>query len=126
MSAVAVAVHGVVVVVGEVPAVDIVTIAIPVIIGAVGRLGGVAPDVGGKVGMPVVNAGIHHGDDHLGVAGGEAPGLRGRDVRAGQAGVVEAPKPGEIGVVGRGVLGSDDIIRFGISDEGFVPGEGGQ
>ena len=50
---------GIAVVVDEVPAVDVVDVAVAVVVDAVARdLAGVGPDVGGEVGVVVVDAGV--------------------------------------------------------------------
>ena len=62
--AVAVVVHRVGVVVDEVVAVDVVDVAVAVVVEpSAGDLGRVRPDVGGEVGMRVVDAGVDHADD---------------------------------------------------------------
>ena len=62
--AVAVVVHRVAVVVDEVVAVDVVDVAVAVVVDAVaGDLARVGPDVGGQVGVGVVDAGVDHGHD---------------------------------------------------------------
>ena len=125
--AVVVVVHGVVVVVREVPAVDVVDEAVGVIVDAVaGDLARVRPGVGRQVGVRVVDAGVDDRDDHAGGTGEDVPRLDGVDVgvhRAGGAapvslaGVVHAPELAEHRVV-RGLVGVEDIVRLRVLDVG--------
>ena len=93
-------------VVGEVPTVDIVDIAVAVVVDAVTRrLAGVAPDVRREIGVVVVDAGVDHGDDHGPRSGGDIPRRRGIDVGVGKPAclppVVEPPQAAEGGIVGK-------------------------
>ena len=120
MGAVAVFVEVVdrVVVVAEVPAVDVVHIAVAVIVDAVGLLAasglaGVGPRLGGEVRVVEVDAVVDHGDHDVRVAGRQVQGLESVDVGIGQAlgpvlaqeqllaRVVETPELVEVGLVGR-------------------------
>src|SRR5262249_24208377 len=102
VGAVAVVVHGVAVVVHEVVAVDVIDVAVVVVVDAVaGDFAGVGPDVGGQVGVVVVDAALDDGDGDAAGAGGRVPGLGGVDVgvrgAAALAGVVQAPLRAEGG-----------------------------
>jgi hypothetical protein len=96
---------GIAVVVEEVVAVDVVDEAVVVVINAVaGDLAGVDPDVGGEVGMGVIDAGVDDGHDDVAAAGGAVPGLGCVDVgverAAALSGVVQAPQRAELRIVG--------------------------
>ena len=97
VSAVAVAVLDVVVVLDEVPAVDVVYEAVVVVVDAVaGNFAGVGPDVGCQIRVRKVDSGVDHADHDAPRSGGDIPGLRRMDVGADHAvavdgGVVEAP-----------------------------------
>ena len=59
----------------EVPAVDVVDVAVVVVVDAVsGDLAGVCPDVVGKVGVVSVDAAVDDGDDDRSAGPGEIPG----------------------------------------------------
>src|SRR5262249_24139846 len=95
--AVAVVVERFVVVRDEVPAVDVVDEAVAVVVDAVaGDLARVGPDVGGEVGVVVVDAGVDDRDDDAAARGDGVPRLGGVDVGVGDAaglpGVVQAPE----------------------------------
>ena len=98
------------VVVGEVPAVDVVDEAVAVVVDAVtGHVARVVPGIGRQIRMVVVHAGVDDGHHHAAGAGGRVPRLRGIDVgvddAARLAAVVEAPELAERRVVrgdGRG------------------------
>ena len=120
--AVAVVVHRVAVVVDEVVAVDVVDEAVAVVVDAVaGDLAGVGPDVGGQVGVGVIDAGVDDGDDDAAAAGGDVPGFRGVDVgvgrAAGLAGVVQAPEGTELRVV-RNLVQLQEVVRDRVDDPG--------
>ena len=112
--AVAVGVVGQVVVVDEVPAVHVVDVAVAVVVDAVARdLARVRPDVGGEVGVVVLDPGVDDGDDDVGAAGRRVPGRLGVDV--GVARLVEAPHLRQARVVGR-ERGGDDAVGLGVLD----------
>ena len=133
MGAVIMVVVGIAVVVDEVVAVIIVDIAVAVIIDAVaGDLAGVAPHVGGEVGMRPVDAGVDDADNDA-AAGGVVPRLRRIDIRvgapAGLAGIVQPPELAEGRVVRGRVrfldgIDADDVVRLDIF-EYLVVGERG-
>ena len=82
----------------EVPAVDVVDVAVAVVVDAVARdLAGVGPDAAGQVGVVQVDAGVEHGDDRRGAPRRDAPGLGGVDVHV--LGVVQPPEPAEHRIV---------------------------
>ena len=61
-----------VVVPDEVPAVDVVNIAVAVIVDTIARnLGGVHPNVASKIQVVVVHAGVNYGNNHIAAAAGE-------------------------------------------------------
>ena len=114
MRAVAVVVHWVGVVVGEVPAVHIVHIAIAVVVDTVaGHFARIVPRIGSQIGMGVVDARIDHGDNDSAGTGGCVPRFWGIDIGIGHAArlpnIIEAPELAECGVVG-GDCGSDDKV----------------
>ena len=98
-----------VVVVAEVPAVDVVDIAVGIVVEAVGRgLARVHPQPAGEVGMGAVDTVIQHGHHEVRVAGGELPRLG--DVH------VDVRSPGEgldhlTGVVERPLLIEELVAR---------------
>ncbi len=118
---------GVVVVVGEVPAPEVVDLAVAVVVDVVRLPAGAAlarvdEHVGREVGVVRDDAAVHHGHAHRGAqARAQVPGLWGIDVRVRQARdaphllarVVEPPEVGEARVVGDGVL-VDDRVRLGV------------
>ena len=76
---------------GEIPAVDVVDVAVAVVVHAIGRdLAGVGPDASGQLGMIQVDAGVEHGDDRGGAPRRDAPGFGGVDIHV--PGVVEPPE----------------------------------
>ncbi len=94
MRAVSVIVDRVVVVVVEVPAVNVVDEAVAVVVDAVLRdLVGVGEDVGGEVLVKDVHTGVDDGDHDLARPGDVVPGLRRTDVRA-RGAAVESETPG--------------------------------
>ena len=104
--AVVVVVHRVAVVVCEVVPVHVVHEAVVVIVHAVaGNLARIGPDVGGQIGMGVVDAGVDHGYDGRTAARRDIPRLRRVDVGVGRASrlpdVVEAVEIREGGIVGK-------------------------
>ena len=105
--AVAVVVHRVGIIIGEVPAHHVVDEAVAVVVDAVaGHLAGIAPGVGREIRVVVVHAGIDDGDNHAARASGRVPRLRrvdiGIDDAARLSGVVEAPE-----LAARWIVGSD-------------------
>jgi len=114
VGAVVVVVHGVAVVVDEIVPVHVVHEPVAVVVDAVpGDFTRVGPDVGRQVGVCVVDARIDHAHDDLAAAGGDVPGLGRVDVgvvgSAGLAGVVQAPEPGILRVVGDGLEHVDGV-----------------
>ena len=111
------------IVVGEIPAANVIHAAIAVVVDAyvAGNLARIRPDVGGQIGVVVVDAGIHHRHHHGTVAGMPIPGRSSVDVGAartgdavdGLPGVAHAPLQIEIGVARHGRL-VNDVIRFGV------------
>ncbi len=92
---VAVVVVGVVVAVREVPAVDVVDVAVAVVVDPVaGDLARIRPRVRRKVGMRVVEPRVHHRDDDRRIALDRVPSLVGLDVD-------HVPLVGPVGVVRR-------------------------
>ena len=92
----AIVVHGGGGVGDEVPAVDVVDVAVVIVVEVVvGDFVGVDPEVGGQVGVGEVHAGVDDGDDDGGAAGGDAPGFGSVDVSVrgatGLTCVVEVP-----------------------------------
>ena len=80
MGAVAVVVHGIAAVADGVYAVDVVDVAVLVVVhGVAGRFPGVAPDVGGQVGMSIIDARVDDRDHHLRRTGCRVPCSRGLD-----------------------------------------------
>src|SRR5262249_38854679 len=127
VGAVAVVVHRVRVIVGEVVPVDVVAVAVAVVVDAIARdLARVGPDVRGQVRVVVVDAGVNHGDDGVAGAGAGVPGLRGVDVGVGDAavgaGVVEPPEVVEARVV-RGAGDGDAVVRLDKRHAGPTPEE---
>ena len=109
---VAVVVHGIAVVVGKVVPVHVVHEPVAVVVDPIaGHLGRIRPDVGGQVGVVVVDARIDDPNHDAPAPRGEIPGLRGVDVgidrSAGLPRVVQAPETVEFRVVGDG-LGHED------------------
>jgi len=112
VSAVAVVVHGVAVVVDEIVAV--VDEAVPVVVDPVaGDLAGVGPYIGAQIDVVVIDARIDHADHDVAASGGDIPRGGRVDVGVGPAAdlavVFQAPKRGEIGVVGRGLHLMHDV-----------------
>ena len=88
MRAVVVVVHRVAVVVRKVVSVNVVHEAVAVVIDAVaGNLARIGPDVGGQVGMAVVDAGVDHAHNDRAAARRDIPSLWGVDV-----GIDRAPR----------------------------------
>ena len=115
-------VHGIIVVVGKVPAAGVVDVAIGVIVNAISRyFAGVTVNVSGKLGVVVVNAGVDDGDHYAVVARAVIPGFRGVDVSVDQApglaGVVQSPQLAEVRIVGE-EGGCDDVIEFAELNQG--------
>ena len=103
--AVAVNIHGVCVTVGEVPAVDVVHIAVAVVVDTVaGNFAGIHPDVVGEVGMGVVNTRVDDSDDDAARARRDFPCFRCVDVcvwlPTKLSCVVQAPELRKVRVVG--------------------------
>ena len=74
---------GVIVIVGKIPAIDIVDISVSIIIDTVsGDLTGVDPDVGRQIRMVDIAAGVYDGDDDICTSGGDIPGVRSVHVNA--------------------------------------------
>ena len=119
--AVAVVVHRVVgrqaqhgVVGAEVPAADVVDVAVAVVVEIVVRyFAGIDPHVVGQVRMGVVHAGVDHRDDDVPAARRLVPGFDRADVGRRQGGVLEPPLADEHRVVRRAV-GTHHVIRLGI------------
>jgi hypothetical protein len=114
------------VVVGEVPAVDVVHVAVTVVVDTVARhLAWVLPDVVPEVGVAHVHALVYHRDDGTRRAGRRVPGLRriGIGVRGpclaayGLPGVVQTPEPRVARIVRRN-RGVDPEVRLGVFDVG--------
>jgi hypothetical protein len=96
----------VVVVVDEVPAEDIVDVAVAVVVDAVaGDLAGVDPGVEEEIGVGDLGAAVQHAHDDLRAPGGDGPGAQGIHVGAGGAPgltrVAHVPLLGEGGVARR-------------------------
>ena len=127
VGAVARAVHRVVVLVHEVPAVDVVDEAVAVVVDAVaGDLAGVPPHVGVEVGVAVVDARIDDGHDEC-RARDRMPGLGRIDVGILDAArlprVVLAPELAEVGVIGDALVlhRPHPVVRLGVLDVGVAP-----
>ena len=106
MGAMPLVVEGIGVVVGEVPAVDIIDKPVAVVVDTVtGNLSRVPPHVCGQVRVTVVDASIDHGHDHSPRAGGHVPCFGRVDVSVshttGLSGAVEPPEPREGRIVGQ-------------------------
>ena len=87
------------VVLDEVPAVDVIDVAVVVVVDAVsGDLAGICPDVVGKVGVVSVDAAVDNGDDDRSAGTGAIPGCGCVDA----VGAEESPERSGIRVVGRG------------------------
>ena len=77
MGAVSVVVLGIVVVVGKVPAVNVINVAVSIIVNPVARdLAWVCPHLGCQVWVLEINAPIQDGDDDGGSTRAKIPGLR--------------------------------------------------
>src|SRR5262245_18795218 len=84
---------------------------------------GVAPDIGGQVGMGVVDAGVHYADYYAAGASRDVPGRNRVDVRSRGAsgpedrlaGVPQSPQVGEARVIGDEV-GVQDVVGLGVAD----------
>ena len=118
MGAVAVVVHRARVVVGKVPAVNVVDEPVAVVVDPVaGYLAWVPPSVQGEIRVAVVHAGVDHGDDHVSGSCGRVPGFGGVDVgiddTARLADVVEAPELPQRRIVG-GERGRDDEVGLDV------------
>ena len=106
---VTVVIHRVGVVVDEVPAVDVINIAVAVVINRVSRdLARVRPHVCSKVGMGVVDARVYDADDDRAAARADIPRLGGVDIRVDRAsglpGIVHSPQTAEVRIIrGRGI-----------------------
>ena len=125
----AVVIHRVGVAVGKVPPVDIVDEPIAVVVDTVaGDLAGVGPDVGGEVGVLVVDAAVDHRDDHAPRSRRDGPGLGSVDVGVDHAPrlprVVERPERAERPVVGNGRAGDGEVgLHEGHARRAAGPGE---
>ena len=97
VSAVAVVVHRVAVVVDEVVSVDVVDEPVAVVVDSVsGNLAGVGPDVGGQIDVIVVHARVDHSDHDVAASGGDVPGFCRVDVGVGRtAGLTRVVHPPE-------------------------------
>ena len=140
--AVAVVVERVVVVVHEVPAVDVVDVAVAVVVDAVARtararLARVRPDVRREIGVVPVHARVDHRDDNRRASGRGRPGLGSVDVRIRGSrgglhrltGVVQAPELAEERVVRKRVdrgrrRPAPRSARAGPGEAPRVPGPG--
>src|SRR5207245_8325634 len=70
--AVAQVIHWIVVIIGEVPAVNVVAVAVAVVVDAIaGDFKRIGPDVGGQIGVGVIDATVDDADNHVGWAGGQ-------------------------------------------------------
>ena len=92
MGAMEMIVHGIIVIVDEVPAVPVVDVAVTIVVNAIRALipaldiqtafAGIDPHVGGEVGMVVVDTSVDDAHHHIAVAGADIPGLRRLDIGA--------------------------------------------
>jgi hypothetical protein len=125
--AVAVVVHRIVVVAGEVPAEHVVDEAVVIVIDAVVLAAatgftGITPKVGLQIFVRVVDARIDDGDENAGRTGLHVPGFRCIDV--GVLGIFEPPQLAEARVI-RDTRRGVDEIRFGVGYR-WVGGESTQ
>ena len=101
--------------------------AVAVVVDAVGGefFAGVRPDVGGQVGVDVVDARVDHRDDDAALPRGDVPSFGRIDIgvrRAARlAGIVQVPERAEARVVGKGRLGAQQVVGLGIFDERTGP-----
>ncbi len=121
---VAIVIHGIVVIVDEIPAVDIVDEAVAVVIDpVVGNFTGVGVDVGRQIGVSVVHARVDHAHDDVMGTGEHVPGDGGVDIRplgtAGLADVVHPPQIDKAWVIGK-LHRFEDIVRFNEIDGGVI------
>jgi len=94
----------------EIPAVNVVNVAIVVVVDAiVGCLARIAPQSANQIGMVNVDAGIQHGNDYCRRAGDDVPGSGCTNLR-------QCPLTGEKRVVGGGGNSVSDLINFSIVD----------
>ena len=121
-------VHRIGIIVDEVPASDVVHLAIAVIVAAIaGNFRRIRPDIGEQFGVVVVDAGIDYGHHYGAAAGVLVPGRDGIDVGARGAGhakhdlspVAHAPLPAEIGVI-RHRRRMHDVVGLGVFDSGLA------
>ena len=102
----------------------VVHVAVAVVVDVVvGDLPLVDPDVGGEIGVQVVDTGVDDADHDLGRAGVEIPGLGDRDVRSGRSPglslVPQAPEKIERRVV-RGLGHAPDPVGLDVLDGRIV------
>jgi hypothetical protein len=127
--AVVVIIPGVVVAIDEVPAADVVDLAVAIVVGLVaGDLTRVAPDVRRQVRVIPGHAAVDHGHHGRRTPLVAVPRLRRVDVGVGRAhgavdglaGVVQAPQVAEMRVVGRGRRGVIDPVGLGVANVGAL------
>jgi hypothetical protein len=130
VSAVVVLIHGIRIIVDEVPSEYVVHETVVVVIQTVVRdLQGIAPDVVRQIGMRVVHAGVHHGQDHVAAPGAHRPRRLGADVRARGSlrlpDVAQAPLFRKPRVV-RESRGGDEVVRLRVGHQGMaaIAGQG--
>ena len=119
----AVGVHRVAVVVVEIVSVHVArkAVAVPSVGGHIQRVG---PDVGGQVGIGVIDARIEYGNDHVAAARGNVPSVRrinvGMGLAAGLARVVQTPQLREHRIIGH--RGSELVgaVEFVLGDIAVV------
>ncbi len=120
MGSMAVLIKRVVVIIGEIPAVEVVYITILVIVNLVGyarswaswTFGRIGPHIGAKVFMFIVDTCVNHPNNYVCRTGRQIPGFRCIDI--GIVDIVESPQWRELWVVG-GLVKPDDEIWFGVS-----------
>ena len=140
--------HGAGLPVHEVPAVHVVDEAVAVVVHTVARdLAGIGPDVGGQVGMEVIDPGVDHRHPHVLAAGGDVPRGWGVDVGSRRASglpeVQEAPEFSELGIVrclfhvidevgldelhlGVVLVAADRLLDAGVRDPGALGPDAGE
>jgi len=100
MGAMIMIIIGVAVIVGEIPAVDVIPEAVAVVVDAVARnFAWIAPHVGREILVAIINARIDHRYDDIGVTLAQLPCLWCIDVLV--VGLMHAPKLAKGWVVGR-------------------------
>jgi len=104
----------------EIESMDVIDISVVVVVDTVARRFRTDwSDIGGQIGVVVVDAGIDDANDHISIAGCDIPCLRGIGVSASALPplwpvLCSPPQIAELRVIGKSLLRPDNEIRFGI------------